>query len=126
MTTGITLDAGALIGVERGDRRALALIARAREAGDEVLVPATALAQVLRSPPRQARLMRLLRQPNTTTAPLDRADASFVGQLLATTDSADIADAHVVVCARRSGHAVATSDGDDLRHLDPALTLIEI
>lgn len=41
--------------------------------------------------------MRLLRQPRTTTVALDRADASFVGQLLAATDTADLADADVVV-----------------------------
>lgn len=123
---GITLDAGALIGVDRNDRRVMALLGRAREAGDHVVVPATALAQALRAPSRQVRLMRLLRQPTSSTVPLDRASASSVGRLLAATGTADIADAHVVVCARRAGHAVATSDADDLRRLDPNLTLIEI
>jgi len=70
--------------------------------------------------------MRLLRQPGTRTVALDRVDASFVGQLLAATRTADVADAHVVVCARRAGQAVVTSDGDDLRHLDPTLELIEV
>lgn len=123
---GITLDAGALIGLDRNDRRVMALLGRAREAGDHVVVPATALAQALRAPSRQVRLMRLLRQPTSSTVPLDRASASSVGRLLAATETADIADAHVVVCARRAGHAVATSDADDLRRLDPNLTLIEI
>lgn len=123
---GITLDAGALIGLDRNDRRVMALLGRAREAGDHVVVPATALAQALRAPSRQVRLMRLLRQPTSSTVPLDRASASSVGRLLAATGTADIADAHVVVCARRAGHAVATSDADDLRRLDPNLTLIEI
>lgn len=123
---GITLDAGALIGLDRNDRRVMALLGRAREAGDHVVVPATALAQALRAPSRQVRLMRLLRQPTSSTVPLDRASASSVGRLLAATGTADIADAHVVVCARRARHAVATSDADDLRRLDPNLTLIEI
>jgi hypothetical protein len=35
-------------------------------------------------------------------------------------------DAHVVLCARRAGQAVVTSDPDDLRHLDPSLTLVTL
>lgn len=126
MSNGITLDAGGLIALERHDRRVIALLTRAQELGGEVIVPATALAQVVRVPARQVGLMRLLRQPRTTTVALDRVDASFVGQLLAATGTADLADAHVVVCARRSGHAVVTSDHDDLRRLDPALPLIDV
>jgi predicted nucleic acid-binding protein len=126
VTASITFDAGGLIALERSDRRVLALLARALERGTTVVVPATALAQVLRSPARQARLMRLLRQPRTATVALDRADASFVGQLLAATETADLADAHVVVCARRSGGPVVTSDADDLRRLDSRLQLIEV
>lgn len=126
MSTGLTLDAGALIALERSDRRVVVLLARAAELGVPITVPATALAQVLRNPARQARLMRLLRQPTTGTRPLDRTDASFVGQLLGATRTSDIADAHVVVCARRMGQPVVTSDPDDLRHLDPELPLVEL
>lgn len=126
MSPGITLDAGGLIAFERGDRKVVALLARGREVGAEVIVPATALAQVVRAPARQAKLMSLLRQPLTRTVALDRVDASFVGQLLAATGTTDITAAHVAVCARRAGHAVVTSDGDDLRRLDPELTLIEV
>jgi hypothetical protein len=123
---GATHDAGALIALERDDRGVLVLLARAAETGDPITVPATALAQVVRLPARQARLMRLLRQPSTTTAPLDRVAASFVGQLLAASGTADIADAHVVVCARRAGQPVVTSDAADLRRLDPTVPLVEL
>lgn len=126
MTAGLTLDAGALIALERSDRRVVALLARAAERGHSVTVPATALAQALRSPARQARLMKLLRQPTTDARALDRSDASFVGQLLAATRTSDIADAHVVVCARRAGQPVVTSDADDLQHLDPTISLISL
>jgi len=37
-----------------------------------------------------------------------------------------LTDAHVVVCARRSGTGVVTSDPDDLRRLDPSLPLTVI
>ena len=44
---GVTMDAGGLIAVDRDDRRVLALLARARETGARVTVPATALAQAV-------------------------------------------------------------------------------
>lgn len=126
MTAGVTLDAGALIGLDRGDRRVVALLARAHETSARVTVPATALAQGVRNPARQARLARLLRQPATDVVALDRTDATSVGRLLAASGTADIADAHVVLCARRTGQAVATTNPDDLRALDPSLTLVTL
>lgn len=53
---GVTFDAGGLIALERNDRRVLSLVATALEFGDGILVPATALAQVIRNPVRQIRL----------------------------------------------------------------------
>lgn len=35
-------------------------------------------------------------------------------------------DAHVVVCARRADQPIVTSDGGDLRRLDPGLRLLEV
>lgn len=124
--TGLTLDAGALMALERGDRSTRAIIARADEHGDRITIPATALAQVIRTPIRQVRLMRLCRQPNTDVVPLDRADATAVGALLAESRTADIVDAHVVVCARRAGQAIVTSDPADIARLAPDLTTVAI
>ena len=126
VSPGVTLDAGALIGLERNDRRVLVLLARAQEVAARVTVPATALAQAVRAPARQARLARLVRQPTTDVRPLDRVDATAVGRLLAASGTADVVDAHVVLCARRAGQSVATSDPDDLRRLYPSLTLIVV
>ncbi len=123
---GITLDAGGLIAVDRNDRRLLVLLARAQEVGARVTVPATALAQAIREPERQARLSRLVRQPNTDVVGLDRVDATNVGRLLAASGRTDIVDAHVVICARRARQPVVTSDADDLRALDPSVTLVEV
>jgi hypothetical protein len=120
------MDAGALIAVDRDDRRIVVLLARAREIGATVTVPASALAQAIRSPTRQARLARLLRQPTTDVVVLDRVDATRVGRLLAASGTADIVDAHVVICARRARQHVATSDADDLRRLDPTLPLLTL
>lgn len=123
---GITFDAGGVIALDRGDRLVLALIARAAEHGMRVTIPATALAQALRSPARQARLSRLVRQPDTDLIPLNATDATAVGLLLAQTSTADIVDAHVVVCARRTGQAVVTSDPEDLKRLSPEIRLIVV
>lgn len=123
---GVTLDAGGLIALDRGDRRALLLMQRTADRGETVEVPATALAQAVRRPVRQVRMARLLRAPTTRVVPLDRVDATSVGQLLASSNTTDIADAHVVVCARRSGQPVVTSDPDDLRRLDPAIALVVV
>lgn len=123
---GITLDAGALIALDRNDRRLVVLLARASETRAEVTIPASALAQAIRRPERQARLARLIRQPTTDVVSLDRADATNVGRLLAASGTSDIVDAHVVICARRNAPRVVTSDPDDLRALDSTIELIEV
>jgi hypothetical protein len=123
---GVTLDAGGLIALDLDDRRVVVLLARARETGARVTVPASALAQAIRRPDRQVRLSRLIRQPTTDVISLDRVDATNVGRLLAASGTSDIADAHVVVCARRASQPVVTSDPGDLRQLDNALRLITL
>ena len=121
---GITFDAGALIALDRRDRRVLTLVARAKELGMRVTIPATALAQAIRNPARQALLSRLIRQAGTDLVALDGPDATAVGLLLARTATADIVDAHVVVCAQRAVQPVVTSDPDDLREIAPDLRLV--
>ena len=123
---GVTLDAGGLIALDRDDRRVVVLLARARETGAQVIVPASALAQAIRRPEQQVRLSRLIRQPGTNVIDLGRVDATHVGRLLAASGTSDIVDAHVVICARRAGQPVVTSDPGDLRQLDPALRLIAL
>jgi len=124
--TGLTLDAGALIAVDRGDRRVLSLIALTAQKGLRLTVPATALAQAIRRPARQVRLRRLVRQPITDVVPLDGSDATATGRLLAVTRTSDIVDAHVVVCARRADQAIVSSDPEDLRRLDPGLRIVVV
>lgn len=123
---GVTLDAGGLIALDRGDRRVIVLLARASQSRARITIPATVLAQAVRQPQRQARLARLVRQPTTDVVPLDRLDATAVGRLLAARGTTDIADAHVVICARRAGQQIVTSDPDDLARLDPDIGLVVI
>jgi hypothetical protein len=126
VTAGITLDAGGLIAVDRNNRSVIVLLARATEVGARLTVPAGALAQAIRRPERQARLARLIRQPNSDVVALDRVDATNVGRLLSASGTADVIDAHVVICARRAGQPVLTSDAGDLRGLDPQLEVVEV
>ena len=123
---GITLDAGGLIALDRGDRNAVVLLARAAETNSTITVPTTALAQAIRRPERQARLARLIRQPTTDVVDLDRVDATHVGRLLAASGTTDVVDAHVVVCARRNATPVLTSDPDDLSRLDPGVEVVTV
>jgi hypothetical protein len=123
---GLTFDAGGLIALDRNDRRIVVLLARAAQTSAPITVPASALAQAVRRPERQVRLARLVRQPTTTVAPLDRVDATSIGRLLAASGTSDIVDAHVVICGRRSGQRVVTADPGDLRRLDPEIQLIEV
>jgi hypothetical protein len=112
--------------VDRNHRRVLALVARASELGMRVTIPATALAQAVRQPAKQARLIRLIRQSNVDVMALHALDATAVGLLLARTRTSDIVDAHVVICAQRAGQAVVTSNPDDLKKLAPELPLVAV
>lgn len=123
---GVTLDAGALIAIERADRRMQALLDEAHAAGLPVDIPAGPLAQVWRSGPRQARLARALHLPNVTVAALDEPMAKAAGALCGQRGTRDPIDASVVLHARLNDQTVITSDRTDLRHLDAHVRIAEI
>lgn len=102
----VVLDAGALVALERGNRR----VARLLELADVVAVPAPVLAQVWRDPSRQVRLARVLRAEPVRIVPLDEGTAHAVGRLCGVTGTADIADASVAVVARLLAAVVVTGD----------------
>ena len=126
MTGGLTLDTGALIAFERADRFVVSLLSRALEHGLDLAVPAGVVAQAWRNGRRQARLARLLGSDRVVVEPLDDRRAREAGQLCGVTETRDIVDASVVLCARSRGHSVATSDVADLRRLDAKLRLIAV
>ncbi len=123
---GVTLDTGALIAIERGDRRLQALLDEAGAIDAAIAVPAGVIAQAWRGSERQARLARFLSLGNVTAVALDEPAARAAGSLCGLTGSADIVDASVVICARERGHAVITADKHDLRALDGQLALIAV
>jgi hypothetical protein len=122
--SGITFDAGALIAFEKGDRRAIALVAEALRRGEKIGVPAGVVGQVWRDGKRQARLARLLGSPVIEVESLTDERARAAGQLCGVARTSDVVDASVALCARERANPVATSDPDDLRRLDPTLVLI--
>lgn len=110
----LVLDAGALIGIDRGDRRVGALLRVAQQERLPLRTSAAAVAQVWRDGARQARLARLL--AGIDTVALDVTAAKRLGTLLGVARTADVVDAHVASLAR-TGDRVLTSDPADLRHL---------
>lgn len=116
---GLTLDAGALIALERGGDRALALVRTALAEERAITVPAGALAQAWRGGPRQPRLGAFL--GDVDVDPLDAEAARAAGVLCGRRGTADVVDASVVISARSRGDLVVTSDPADLVRLDPSL-----
>ena len=123
---GLTLDAAALISFDRGERRAVALVARARERGERLAVPAGAVGQAWRDGRRQVNLVRLLASDSCEIVPLDDTRARAAGQLCGVAGTSDVIDASVVLCARERRHRVVTSDADDLHRLDPRIEFVRV
>lgn len=117
------LDTGALIALERGDRRIRQLLSQAGFEGHAILIPAAVLAQVWRNGARQARLAQLLSDDATTVEVLDEELAMAAGVLCGRSGTADVVDASVVMTARRHRAVVVTSDTAGLLALDPHLAM---
>lgn len=123
---GLTLDAGALIAIERRDDHAVAVVDRVIRRGGRIDVLPEVLAQVWRGGKRQVRLARFLSVDSIVVPDYDEHTARAVGMVCGLSGHSDVVDVHVVVHARRHGHPVLTSDADDLRRVDPTLRIIEI
>lgn len=123
---GLTLDTGALIAFDKNDRRLVALLARALDHQYGLAVPAGVVGQAWRDGRRQARLARLLASAEVEIESLDDERARAAGQMCGVTNTADVIDASVVLCARRRGHRIVTSDPEDIRALDPHAQMIVV
>lgn len=118
-TQGVTLDAGALIALEKGDRRMIALLQEALRKRLRFYVPAGVVGQVWRSGGRQATLARFFRSVGVHVEPLDEDIARACGELCGAAGTSDVIDASVVIAARARGGAIVSSDPNDLYKLDP-------
>ena len=125
--TGLTLDTGALLALDRPGK-AVVMQARLDETlrrGGTLCIPVGVIAQAWRSS-RQARLARLLKSRDIDIAIMTPNVARSVGLLCARTGHNDVIDVHVAMCARERRHAVVTSDPDDLSRIDPGLPIISV
>jgi predicted nucleic acid-binding protein len=119
---GVVLDAGAFIALERRSRPMVHLARRFAEESTPLVTSAGVVAQVWRGGGRaQVPIAFLLRR--TLVVDLTHAVAKTVGKILGMTRTRDPIDAHVVLLAREHGWAVLTSDPDDLRAIDPNLSV---
>jgi hypothetical protein len=123
---GIVLDAGALIALDRGDKRMIALLQRALAQGRCIRVPAGVVGQAWRDGRVQVTLARFLRSEEVEIVPLDAQLARSCGELCGAANSPDIIDASVVILARERRDPIVTSDPNDLRRLDPSAQIIPV
>jgi hypothetical protein len=112
--SGLVLDAGALIALDREDNRMLRRLLRARQDREPVRTNPMALAQAWRDGRRQATLARSLR--DIEVRPMTEDDGRRAGELLGATGTSDPIDASVALLATR-GDQLYTSDPGDLRKL---------
>jgi hypothetical protein len=110
----LILDAGALIAIDRRDRRVGAMLRVAQREGLAVRSSAAVVAQVWRDRARQALLAMMLRGVQILS--IDEMVGKQVGELLGRTKSSDIVDGHIALIAT-TGDVVATSDPSDIQRL---------
>lgn len=108
------LDSGALIAIDKQDRRVGAMLRVLQRDGVPVRTSASAVAQVWRDGRRQVNLARLLL--GVDIAALDDVAAKRVGELLRANGTRDLVDAHVALLVQPQG-SVLTSDEPDMRAL---------
>jgi hypothetical protein len=123
----LILDAGALIAIDRDDRRVAGLIELGRRSAASLVTSAPVVGQAWRDGARESRLARALKMLDVRAVGLD--DAKDAGALLGRCRSSDVVDALVTLLAR-PGDQILTGDVDDLRPLvqqrDVAATIVKV
>lgn len=110
----LVLDAGALIGIDRGDRRVAGLVQLAQRSQATLTTSAAVVGQVWRDGGRQVRLARALPMIEIRDVSLD--DARRAGELLGRSRTADVVDSLLSQLVL-PGDTVLTSDPDDIARL---------
>ena len=123
--TGLTLDTGALIALEAGNSRRVAVrVEEAVAAGTENSGTGGSRrpGMARRRPPGEDRKAAAA-QGDVRCPPRCQGGASG-GYPVRGHPTVDIVDVSVAICASDRGHAVITSDPEDIAKIDPSLTLI--
>lgn len=108
------LDAGALVAIDRRDRRIGVRLRVLQQQGTPIRVSSAVVGQVWRDGRRQANLARILAGVGIDA--LAEEDGRRIGEMLALAGSADVVDAHVALMTG-AADLVLTSDPDDIRTL---------
>jgi predicted nucleic acid-binding protein len=108
------LDAGALVAIDKGNRRVGAMLRVLQQSAVPVRTSAGVVAEVWRDPRRQANLARVL--AGLETIPLDLRDARRSGDLMKVSRTSGVVDAHVALLAEPQD-LVLTSDPQDIGQL---------
>lgn len=123
MIRGLTLDAGALIAYERGDRRMRGLVAAAEREERDLCIPAVVIAEACRG--GNARWVSGLLAASVIE-PVTEQLAKRAGELLARTGTTNAVDAIVAASAARRADTIVTSDAEDLQRLADDLAGVRI
>ena len=110
----VVLDAGALIGIDRGSAAVRAYVLLADRGKVALSTSSAAVAQVWRGGTRQARLARFLSSDLVAEEALDPDTGRRIGVLAAAVRSMDVVDGHVALMAIERDAVVLTSDPDDI------------
>jgi predicted nucleic acid-binding protein len=111
--TSLTLDTGALIALERGQKRMRSILFETQLQHAPITVPAVVLAEWWRTDSKQGRMLlgRLIVEPTTERL------ARIAGEAMAAVPGATVVDAIVMASAAQRGDTVLTSDVEDLDRL---------
>jgi hypothetical protein len=116
MTQPHLYDAGALIAIDKSDRRMWARYQVAVDDGRDIRVPAVVVGQAWRDSRRQVRLGRFLAGCHVDPVGLETAKAT--GIVCGRAGTSDVVvDATVVVMAAATGAVIWTSDPEDIAAL---------
>ena len=108
------LDAGALIAIDKRDRRVGAMLRVLQREGVPVRTSAGVVAQVWRDGRRQVNLARIM--AGLDAVAVDDVVARRVGELVGASRTSDLVDAHVALLIRPHD-SVLTSDDADMKAL---------
>jgi predicted nucleic acid-binding protein len=110
---GLTLDTGALIALERGDKRMRARLLTAEQDGETITVPAIVLGEWWRAETGRRRAIL----ESVDVEPVSEFLGKLVGEALGALPGATVVDAVVMASAAQRGDVVYTSDFEDLDRL---------
>lgn len=117
--SGLVLDAGALIALDRNDRGTWSILRVSIDDRDQIAVPVGTIAQVWRDGARQANLTRALQHCREVV--LSGSAARAAGVLCGRSATTDVIDASVAVATAMLAHTVTTvvltSDPHDIQRL---------